>query len=117
MSFNKSQEECVNELNIDNSAIDRLENYLFPEDNQDIKNLLVCIWKKEKIIDSNDNIVMDNLKVYLLNYFQESQNSTYWVAILGTADTINSCGNISEKTVHDTVVKISNCVLRKIDSY
>lgn len=89
----------------------------YPENNQDFTNVLTCSWKKAEIIDKNANLDLDKLRQFLVDNFAKVQGSNYLIATLVAADALHHCEHVKGQTEGDIAVKMSNCILRKLDSY
>lgn len=118
MSFNVFEEECISEMEINKVEIANAfaQNY-FPEDSEDLKKVLSCAWKKEGIMDKDGNIISEKFRRFLVENFRKAEGSNYIIAAMVAADTMHYCGNVQGNSPGETAVKLSNCVLRRVDSY
>lgn len=119
INFNPHEEECINELyGSKNHLLEQLfTRQLFIENNDVVRKVVSCSWEKEGIIDEEGEIVFDNFKKYLINSLRKINGCTDYLALLVAGDAFNYCKNISGSASSDTAIKISNCVIRKTNSY
>ncbi|KAF2885377.1 hypothetical protein ILUMI_20775 [Ignelater luminosus] len=118
IDFNIYEEDCITQLNVDREQmIEAFNQDFYPEDNQDFTNVLTCSWKKAEIIDKDENLDVDKLRQFLVDNFAKVQGSNYLIATLVAADALHHCEHVKGQSRGDIAVKMSNCILRKLDSY
>ncbi|KAF2895959.1 hypothetical protein ILUMI_10222 [Ignelater luminosus] len=119
--------QCLEELKIEKALIEDLNDPTkkpCPEDNEDLKNFLECSWKKNGMLDQDNEINWERVEFLLLRSvrkdFQRGKTETEQAVALvmgGIAKAIiDRCHerNIRAETPGLTIVKIQNCLGDKI---
>jgi len=104
---------CSHQIAPDATSVEKLENGVLPEDNEEFNQYFGCIWKRKRIIDNKGEVNRNALRSYLADLFSMGQEITP-VQNLLVDDVMDHCENIQGSDHGLTAVKIHNCVLDRL---
>ncbi|KAF5304866.1 hypothetical protein FQR65_LT07883 [Abscondita terminalis] len=105
INFNSHEKECTKELYGDGIEIKYFNRRYLPENNDIVSNIVKCSWKKDGLINEFDEIVYDNLKIFIINEYRTAGECSYYLALLVSGDAYNNCKDmLGESSGEDLVL-------------
>ncbi|KAK4885365.1 hypothetical protein RN001_001636 [Aquatica leii] len=86
LNLNIHERDCTVELYGMEIEVRYFNNRYLPENNDIVNNIVKCSWKKDGLINENNEIMHEKLKQFIIDKFRVSGQCSYFLALLVSGD-------------------------------